>query len=373
MAQEPTVNELGETIGIIGTSHDIASLKQREKKLQKENEDLKKKVMKLTTQLTNAKDALKREKDEHSVVHLKKERNKIEKWAPLVRDNTNRIWTESALKESEQHYRMLGETMREGMGIQDKNGKIIYINDQGLNMAGYTREELIGKPPTILLDKANLKILEGERKKRKKGKRSSYEITWTRKDGQKVHTIISPRGLFSADGTYNGTFAVITDITELKLALQALQEKEKELQLKRRHLEETNTALKVLLKRKAKDKSRLEEAVLINVKELVEPYLEKLKNSCLNQSQTNLLAILSTNLNDLTSPFTRKLSVKLLKLTPMEIQVANFVKQGKTNKEIADQMCLSPKTIEFHRENLRKKIGIKNKRINLRTRLLSYE
>lgn len=310
---------------------------------------------------------------EHSVVPLKNDQNKITEWISVVRDMTERKEAESALKESEDRYRMLVETMGEALGIQDKNGIIIYANDKYLNMLGRFMEEVIGHSPLEFLDMANRKILKKESIKRKSGKLGSYEITWSRKDGQKVDTIISPRDLFSADGAYDGTFAVITDITELKLALQALQEKEKELQLKSRHLEETNTALKVLLKRRAKDKSRLEEAALINVKELVDPYLEKLKNSGLNQSQKNLLSIIASNLNDLTSPFTRKLSVKLLKLTPTEIQVANFVKQGKTTKEMAEILNLSSKTIEFHRDNIRDKIGIKNKGINLRTRLLSFQ
>jgi DNA-binding NarL/FixJ family response regulator len=62
-----------------------------------------------------------------------------------------------------------------------------------------------------------------------------------------------------------------------------------------------------------------------------------------------------------------------MKLTPTEIQVANFIRQGKTTKEIAEMLNLSPKTIEFHRDNIRTKMGIKNKKINLRTHLMSIQ
>jgi DNA-binding CsgD family transcriptional regulator len=65
------------------------------------------------------------------------------------------------------------------------------------------------------------------------------------------------------------------------------------------------------------------------------------------------------------------LSSKYLKLTPTEIRVANLVKEGKTTKDIAEIMNLAKKTIDSYRENIRRKLGLKNKKTNLRTHLLS--
>jgi len=117
----------------------------------------------------------------------------------------------------------------------------------------------------------------------------------------------------------------------------------------------------------------LEGKILINMKQLIEPYLIKLKKSRLNQRQKNLLDILESNLNDIVSPFAQKFSNSFIKLTPTEIHVANLIRQGKSTKEVADLLNLSRKTIEFHRDNIRSKIGIKNKKINLRTYLLSSQ
>ena len=81
--------------------------------------------------------------------------------------------------------------------------------------------------------------------------------------------------------------------------------------------------------------------------------------------------ILESNLNDIISPFSEKLSSKLLKLTPTEIRIANLVRQGLTSKEIAGIMSLSVETIGTHRKKIRKKIGLNNKETNLQSYLLS--
>ena len=145
----------------------------------------------------------------------------------------------------------------------------------------------------------------------------------------------------------------------------------KELEVKTTNLEEANTALKILLKKRDEDKIELEEKVLSNVKELVVPYLEKLKKSGLDDKQETYLSILESNLNDIISPFLRHLSSKYLNLTPTEIQIANLVKEGKTTKEIAELLASTRWAIDFHRNNLRKKLGLTNKKANLRSYLIS--
>jgi DNA-binding CsgD family transcriptional regulator len=82
--------------------------------------------------------------------------------------------------------------------------------------------------------------------------------------------------------------------------------------------------------------------------------------------------IIKSNINDLISPLASKLSSKYFALTPSEIQIADLIKHGKTSKEIASILNVSPKAISFHRGNLRKKLGLLNKKINLRTHLQTF-
>ena len=178
---------------------------------------------------------------------------------------------------------------------------------------------------------------------------------------------------FSSKGSIQTVLSTARDITRQRQVEQGLKEREKELEIKTANLEEANVALRVLLRRRDEDKKELEEKVLLNVKEMVVPYIEKIREGALDERQTTYLSILSSNLNDIISPFTRRLTSRYLNFTPSEIRVANLVKHGKTTKEIADLLNLSSHTIDSHRKSIRKKIGIKGKKANLRTYLLSIE
>ena len=146
-----------------------------------------------------------------------------------------------------------------------------------------------------------------------------------------------------------------------------------ELEVKTINLEEANVALKILLKKRDADKLEFEEKILMNTKDLIMPYIEKLSRSGLNERQNVFVRIIESNLNDIISPFSLKLSSKYLNLTPAEIQVANLVKQGKTTKEIANLLNVSYRTICFHRQNIRKKLGLQNQKANLRSHLMALQ
>jgi PAS domain S-box-containing protein len=150
-----------------------------------------------------------------------------------------------------------------------------------------------------------------------------------------------------------------------------LRKRENELAKKADHLLEANIALKVLMDHKRDDLKEMEDKVLFNVRELVLPYLEKMKRSRLDEQQRVHLNLLEINLNWIVKPLKKGLRAEYIKLTPTEIQVANMVKHGKSTKRISEMMHLSPRTVEFHRDNIRKKFGIKKKKINLRSYLLT--
>jgi DNA-binding CsgD family transcriptional regulator len=163
------------------------------------------------------------------------------------------------------------------------------------------------------------------------------------------------------------------DITEQKRVEKALSERERELEAESGKLQEINTALRVLLKKREEDRLELEEKVLANVSEMIQPHLKRVKSLLSDPKARAHLRIAEENLKEITSPFGRKLTSRLFRLTPAEIRVAQWVRQGYSSREIAAQMNISPKTVAVHRLNIRKKLGIAGKRANLRTCLLNLE
>jgi len=151
-----------------------------------------------------------------------------------------------------------------------------------------------------------------------------------------------------------------------------VDERTLELKEKTLHLEEVNTALKILLRQREEDKEELGEAVLSNVKNLILPYLDKMKTTRPNKEQMTYLEILESHINEITSPFIKRLSQEFLGLTPMEVRIADLIREGKTTKEIAELLYRSESTILFHRNNIRNKLGLKIKKINLRSYLRSF-
>jgi DNA-binding response OmpR family regulator/DNA-binding CsgD family transcriptional regulator len=130
-------------------------------------------------------------------------------------------------------------------------------------------------------------------------------------------------------------------------------------------LAESNTALKVLLEHRGSDREKFEESVLNHINSLVSPYLQRLGSTGLDSRQSSLLDMVATNLKEITSQFSGTLYSSSLGLTRREMEVAALIKTGKTNAEIAVLINISEHSVSFHRQNLRKKLGLLGRKVNL--------
>ncbi len=337
--------------------------------------------------------------------------DKAKLYADVRRELAERKLTEETLRESEERYRLLLTSSPDPIVVYTMNGTATYVNPAFEQTFGFSSVEVSGKQIDFVPEenwpethKAIGSMLKGK-------KIQLFETKRLTKDGRVLDVQISSTIYKNRDNRPAGNIVILRDISAQKQAEQelkkyhdhledrvkertaelaitntqlkqeveerkrvekALRKREVELKAQSHHLEEVNTALKVLLRQREEDKKELGENVLSNVKELIFPYIERVKKSRLNTNQQTLIDILESNLNNIISPFISKLSSKYFNFTSMEIKVANLVKEGKTNKEIADLLYLSKNTILFHRHNIRSKLKLKNKKINLRSHLLSY-
>jgi len=289
----------------------------------------------------------------------------------MVEDITEKRKIQEALSESENRYRTIFETTASATMIIEEDTTISLVNTELEKQSGYSKAELEGKKSwTEFIHADDVERMREYHRLRRIDPNAAprnYEFRFIGREGDIRDVYLT---IAMIPGTKKSV-ASFLDITERKRAEEALKRRERELEVKSHNLEELNTALKVLLKQREKDKEELEGRVLANVRQLVLPYMEKLKKGDLDPDIMTCINIIEANLRDVTSPFSQRLSSKYLNFTPKELQIANLIKEGKTTKEIAGLLNTATGTIDFHRNNIRYKLDLKKRKANLRSYLLT--
>lgn len=269
----------------------------------------------------------------------------------------------------EEKYRRIFENIQDVYYEIDFDGVILEISPSIENFFPFKQKDLIGRSiydfyadrerRTLFLEK----LLED-------GRVHDFEIEL--KDGRGGFWICSITASILPGNKNHPAWIVgsLRDISRRKRNEERLRQREEELSIKSRNLEEVNTALKVLLQQRAEDRMEMEANVLTNVKMSILPYIEKLKEDTQSPRQRAYLELIEAQIKEIVSPFLHKLSQGCFDLTSQEIRVADLVKNGYSTKEIAGILCVSIKTVDYHRDNIRKKLDIKNQHTNLRLYLL---
>jgi DNA-binding CsgD family transcriptional regulator len=172
--------------------------------------------------------------------------------------------------------------------------------------------------------------------------------------------------------TFAGHISVALELAreniERTKAEEALKTSQGLLQTEREALKQKNIALSEVLHQIEAEKNNIKHQIATNVQRILLPTLAKLRRRGTG-IEKQYLNLLENNLREITSPFLDTFAHKYSMLSTMELEVCNLVRNGLSSKEIADLLCISILTVHRHREFIRKKIGIINKKINLESYL----
>ena len=288
---------------------------------------------------------------------------------------------ETARNIAEQKYFLITNATIDAIIMITPKGTISFWNPAAEKIFGYKKKEIIGKDLHLIIapKKYHNRYKKGFERFKKAGKgpliNKMIELTAIKKNGTEF-----PIGLSLSATKASGSWlsiGIVRDISRRKRDEKALQnahvilektveQRTAELKKANKELSEANVALKVLLKKSSEQNAEIEEKVLNNIDSLVLPYLEELVSKLKDEKNQLICSTIKKNLERVTSSFNQSLILKYRHLSPREIQVADLIRHGKSTKEMAELMSVSSFTIETYRGNLRKKLDLKNKKINLK-------
>lgn len=280
-------------------------------------------------------------------------------------DNTAHKLAEQALREAELRYRNLIEFLPDAVLVADAE-TILFANPAAATLVGATRpDELVGRRLLDFFHPDSHPAMNGRThqalQERVPGLPEHRKIVRLDSQTLDVETAVTPI-------TFDGKPCVLRvnrDITARVRAEEALRQKDREISLQLQKIEKLNAALTTLLEHREQETQHQLEGIRATLDKLILPYLENLQATRLDEDQRILVEVMASNLANVASSFARQLETWKTKLTPTEIQVADLLRLGKRTKEVATLLKVSPSAVAFHRNNIRAKLGLTRKSMNL--------
>jgi PAS domain S-box-containing protein len=297
-------------------------------------------------------------------------------------DNTKRKKTEEALKKAHdemerkvekrtadltkamEKLRSILDSSPDSITVTDADAVIIDCNHATLDNLGYAdKEELFGISALKTIAKKDRKrALKNLGIAVQKGSVHNIEYEIVRKDGDTFPANISAGVIKDAAGNMIGFVAIAQNITQRKEAELAIKASEMKLKEQKLALEQKNIALREIIAQIEIEKRKIKDDIVANASTVLSPILKKLKT---DKSTEKYVDLLRHHVEDLTSSLGGKLREVGTKLTAREVEICNMIKGGLANKDISHLLSISNQTVEEHRKNIRKKLELTNKRINL--------
>ncbi len=251
--------------------------------------------------------------------------------------------------------------------------KIIDINKTELDMLGYRKEEIVGKKSwsDLIIPAEAVRFEQHWQKINTAGEIRNLNYTMVTKSGRQVHVLLNASARFDKAGKLINTRGSVVDITERYQMARTLWLTKQKLGRQKLAVEKNNAVLFGWLDRRDVEKRQLRDSIQKNLEQTVWPLLERLKRDGTALDRRNVL-LLEKSLRDIADDFSVKLTDKKWRLSSREIEICKMLKNGLTTKDMADLLSTSVRTVEHHRNHIRKKMGIAKRGIDLGEYLRIY-
>ena len=160
----------------------------------------------------------------------------------------------------------------------------------------------------------------------------------------------------------------VSDVLMHIKTVSDLRAAHRDIQREHQALQEANIALRAVLSRLEEEKREIKASIISNIQKIIMPIVFELELE-VGGRQRSYVTLLRQSLQEIASPFLTQISRDHMCLTPVEIAIGTMIRNGLSTKEIAHLRCISPATVRRHRENIRHKLGLRNRRVNLATYL----
>ena len=267
-----------------------------------------------------------------------------------------------ALASSEKLLGAIFHAVGKGIVLIDIDGEIVKANQQASEIYGVPLEVLIGTPMCNLTDPEGCAVLKNVKQQLLEGQQFSAEMNSTYVNGKTFPSFFTMTRM-DLDGKAFWPI-IVRDITAQKILDSKLREE-------KQHAEEMNVTLRNVLKSIEDDRKESENRLSERISTSILPGIEKIKAETQADIRQGYLALLRDQLITLTTGFDSEIDGDLLKLTKSELKICQFIRAGLSGKEICDSMNLSFETIQTHRKNIRKKLGLRGKSQSLHQFLAS--
>lgn len=272
---------------------------------------------------------------------------------------------------AEKRYRSVVEDQTEIISRMAAGGTVLFVNEAYCRFFKKDRREIVGKSYRYAVYEQDIKNIDGLLAQLSVENPVIVNENRVHKgDGCLCWVQFINRGIFNAENVLIEIQSVGRDITDLKNIQASLQQKDVELRRKNDRLAKLNIALEVVIDQKNEQLDHLRTDVIHHYNQFVRPYVQDLRDNCQDLQNVQYLKLIEQGILQMLSPFSRKMLSSKHNFTPTEHKIVSLISSGMTISAIAAELKISPHTVKYHRKNIRTKLGLQNKKINLRSYLL---